>query len=212
MEYVLFFAVAGIILWYIYDGYRGEMAGVATARRVISRMPETFVIVDLETTGLKPTEHEIIEIGAVKIDTAASSHPTIQALVKPREPIPKIITEITGITQEMVDADGEPPAQALRSLRDFIGTSHVIAYNAEFDISFLKVAGKRHGIEFDVPYICALKLARRAWPRRRGGYKLAQLAESLGHNGGGAHRAMADCKMTLHVYMAAMMKIEERRG
>jgi DNA polymerase III subunit epsilon len=77
------------------------------------------VVFDLETTGLNPERHEIIEIGAIKVNRDSDVHQTFQALVKPVKRIPKKITEITGITQAMVTEDGEPAEQVLRDFHEF---------------------------------------------------------------------------------------------
>ena len=119
-------------------------------------LPEQFVIVDLETTGLNPSRHEIIEIGAIKANRDSDNHTTFQALIKPSEKIPKRITEITCITQDMVDKEGENLGSVLREFIEFIGDLRLVAYDAEFDMGFLMEASMRYGLSINNKNSCAL--------------------------------------------------------
>jgi DNA polymerase III epsilon subunit family exonuclease len=101
-------------------------------------LPKQFAVFDLETTGLNPSKHEIIEIGAVKVNRDSNKHITFQSLVKPSKKIPKKITEITGITQKMVDTDGEELESILQQFDEFIGDLRLVAFNADFDMGFFK--------------------------------------------------------------------------
>ena len=165
-------------------------------------LPEQFIVLDLETTGLDAIKHEIIEIGAVKVNRGSNNHTTFQALIKPSKKVPKKITNITGITQEMVDTEGEEIGSVLKEFVNFIGDLRLVTFNAEFDMGFLKEAGKSQGIVINNPVSCALKMARRAWPNRKS-YKLADLANAGGLSANGNHRALKDCELTITVYTAA---------
>jgi DNA polymerase III epsilon subunit family exonuclease len=172
----------------------------------LSVLPEQFVIVDLETTGLNPLKHEIIEIGAIKVNRDSINHITFQALLKPKNRIPKMITEITGITQDMVDKDGENLESVMMEFIKFIGDLHLVAYNAEFDMGFLKAVASSFGIAINNQCSCALKMARRAWPGLES-YKLVNLANVCGLSTKDSHRALKDCELTITVYSAAALKL-----
>lgn len=172
----------------------------------LSAVPERFVIFDLETTGLSPTQHEIIEIGAIKVNSTSNFYETFQMLVKPKNRIPKMITRINGISQEMVDRDGEPLEQAIREFSEFIGSLPLVAFNASFDMSFLQTAANRHGFAVGNRYMCALEMARRAWPGRSS-YKLPDLARDGHLSDEDTHRALGDCKRTLVIFTAAASRI-----
>lgn len=173
----------------------------------LSILPEQFVVIDLETTGLDPTKHEIIEIGAVKVNRDSDNHTTFQVFVKPTKKIPKKITELTSITQEMVEKDGVALESAMADLVSFIGGLRLVAYNAEFDMGFLRNAAARSGVVIDNPVSCALKMARRAWPGLKS-YRLGDVSNPLGRpTDGGAHRALHDCTLTVTVYAAAASKL-----
>lgn len=177
----------------------------ATARQAFLAIPETFIVFDLETTGLKPETHEIIEIGAVRVYRDRSEHDTYQALVRPRRKIPKKITEITGITQDMVELKGRPLADVLNEFLDFIGDERLVAFNADFDMAFLRAAlnAQVPGRRISNPVSCALRMARRAWPGLKS-YRLSELAKVGGLSPHGTHRALGDCERTMIVYGAAV--------
>lgn len=172
----------------------------------LSRVPERFVVFDLETTGLDPIRHEIIEISAIRVNRDSDLHDTFQSLVKPQRRISKRITQINGISQAMVEREGKPLEDVLRDFAEFIGDLPLISFNADFDMAFLLRSAKRHEIVIRNRPSCALKLARRAWPGRET-YRLCDLAKDGNLSGEGAHRALEDCKRTVIVYTAAMSKL-----
>lgn len=163
---------------------------------------DKLVIVDIETTGLDSALNEIIEIGAIKVEKYKEITDAFQILITPSCIIPGNITRITGITQEMLDREGISLSRAMNDFLLFTQDLPLIAYNAGFDMSFLRKAASLKGIAITNPVLCALKLARAAWPGRRS-YRLTKIAAELGHDVKGAHRAVNDCVNTLHVYTAA---------
>lgn len=162
--------------------------------------PDTYIAFDVETTGLDPTKHEIIEIGAImrRRGQASDAHQSFHALIKPRRKISARITEITGITNEML-ADGMDAAQALQGLMDFIGDHPLVAHNAEFDKGFLLAACERHGLPRPSnPFICTLEMARQHMPGQAS-YKLAHLTRSMKAP---SHRALGDAQRTLVLFVS----------
>lgn len=177
----------------------------------LSMLPERFVIFDLETTGLDPLKHEIIEIGAIRVDRDADALDTFSALTTPKGRLSAKIAALTGITPDMLARDGRPLGEALAQFRDFVGDSPLIAFNADFDREFLRAACKRAKIPvFQNPFWCALKMARRAWPNRRS-YKLVDLARDGGLADRQTHRALDDCQITMKVYVAAAQTLKTHR-
>lgn len=203
MGWLILLACAAL-LW-VYLANRGGKRKVD-----LSHLPERFVVLDLETTGLDPLKDEIIEFGAIRVNRDSITHESFQALVKPSAKLPAKITRITGITQAMLDADGEPLDKVLREFLDFIGDLPLVAFNAEFDMAFLKRAAQPRGLTIRNPVSCALDMARRAWPGRRS-YRLADLAKDGGLETDDAHRAIADCKRALIVYTASADKLRATR-
>lgn len=180
-------------------------AGQPTVRRAPVPIPNSYVVFDLETTGLNSDIHQIIEIGAIRINAGSTKADTLGALIKIDGNVPAKITEITGISKEMLDREGEPIETMLPQLLTFFGDLPLVAFNAKFDIGFLHAAAKAQGLKVKNKHSCALVMARRAWPGRKS-YKLSELAKSAGlatQN----HRALGDCELALQIYMAAAIQL-----
>jgi DNA polymerase III epsilon subunit family exonuclease len=197
--------IATVITYYILVKRKSGHTG----KENLSILPERFVVFDLETTGLKPDTHEIIEIGAIRVNRDSDNHETFQALLKPTKKIPAKITEITGITQDMVERDGDPLEILLPQFLDFVGDLPLVSYNAEFDMAFLTAAIKKTQVDKRIKNraSCALKMARRAWPGLKS-YRLPDLAKMGNLSDEDTHRALGDCKRTLIVYTAAAAKLK----
>jgi len=175
-------------------------------------LPIRFAVVDLETTGLSATRHEIIEFGAIVVDLSSNAARGHWQLVKPRRKIPDHITEITGITQNMVESEGIPLSHALPPFLEFIGELPIVAFNASFDMAFLREASDECGIPIKNRYTCALRLAQQVWPELKS-HKLSDLGEKMhvrlqaeGPSGqeSQAHRSLGDCQRALSVFLSAV--------
>ncbi|MEN3971400.1 3'-5' exonuclease [Sphingomicrobium sp. XHP0235] len=170
---------------------------------LVEVLPESFVVYDLETTGLNPAKHEIIEIGAIRVHRETDLHDTFTTLVMPKGRISSRITEITGINRAMIKKDGISPDKALAAFRDFVGDLPMVAFNAPFDRKMLEAACDRHGhARFTNKHDCALALSRRVWPGRKS-YRLSAICADAGISLHSEHRALADCERALRVYVAA---------
>ena len=152
--------------------------------------------------GLKANEHEVIEIGAIRVNRDANEHETFQILIRLVQPVPDFIAELTGISDDMLDREGIPLAQAMQDFSAFVGDLPMVAFNAKFDQSFLRQASLATGVSFNNKVSCALVAARRAWPGRKS-YKLVDLSRDGGLNIDDSHRALGDCHRALVVYVAA---------
>lgn len=175
--------------------------------RDVSYLPAQFVVFDLETTGLDPSRHQIIEIGAICVNRDELEHETFERLVSIEKKIPRRIVELTGITDGMLRTKGVLLGDAMADFSRFVGGLRLVSFNADFDLSFLRVAASQCGIRFDNPSSCALKMARRAWPGLRS-YRLMDLAQIGGISLKNPHRAIGDCERALHVYLAAANKLQ----
>jgi DNA polymerase III epsilon subunit family exonuclease len=187
---------------------RGEHAEPVLRVHDSPFLPEHFVVLDLETTGLSPEADEIIEIGAIRINRDQTNHASFSTLVKPEKRIPKGITEITGITQGMINENGISLAEALSGFTEFIGDLPLVTFNADFDMGFLWNAAKRQGLAIENRHACALRLARRAWPELPS-HRLVDLAKIGNLSDDDTHRALGDCKRALIVFASAVGEIGE---
>jgi DNA polymerase-3 subunit alpha (Gram-positive type) len=124
--------------------------------------PDDYTVIDLEMTGLSAKKDKVIEIGAVRFRNRQPAE-QYAALVNPHMPIPKEVTELTGITNEEAGQGREEDA-ALQELLDFVGTDVIVGQNIIFDYAFLKqwAVNKKRPLELSA---CdTLKIARTLHP------------------------------------------------
>lgn len=168
------------------------------------RISETaFVIFDFETTGLNSSWDHIIEIGAKKVVNGRVVD-SFSALVKPPKAIPEKVQKITGIKEHMVRNQPEI-AEILPSFLRFVQDSVLVAHNARFDIGFLKRACWVNELPAPKSAICTLKMAKDLFSKSPS-KKLGDLAKECKIDSKGAHRADADCEMTVGVLFAMIYK------
>lgn len=156
-----------------------------------------FVVFDLETTGLNFNTDEIIEIGAVKIKNGIITE-TFETLIKPKNPIPVEATKVNNITNEMVK--NSPNLEDV--LDDFYFFSKgcvLVAYNINFDYSFINFYGKQNGLLFDNEQVDALAVARNKLFLKN--YKLSTVVKYLNIELIGAHRAINDTIATAKAFI-----------
>ena len=171
----------------------------------------TFVVLDLETSGGSPNlGAHITEIGAVKI-RGGEIVGKFQTFVNPGTPIPYFITELTGITDEMV-FDSPSISETFPTLLEFLGSEHetvFVAHNAPFDLSFLKAAAVMQ--EYPWPKFVVIdtaKLARRVLSRDEvTNCKLGTLAAYFSATVSPTHRALDDALATVDVLHALIGRV-----
>ncbi|MCL2227506.1 MAG: 3'-5' exonuclease, partial [Oscillospiraceae bacterium] len=160
-------------------------------------LAESFVVLDFETTGLDPMYDEIIEIGAIRV-VAGKAENEYTTLIKPKSPIGSFITDLTGITNDMVK-DAPVIESALPGLLEFIGNDVVVGHNTHFDINFLyDCCVKYLKIPFTNNLIDTMRIARNAF-KDADGYRLADMADYFKVESKPKHRAINDCRCTLDV-------------
>ncbi|RNL86365.1 DEDD exonuclease domain-containing protein [Halostreptopolyspora alba] len=162
----------------------------------------TFVIVDLETTGSRPGEARITEIGAVKV-CGGEILGEFSTLVDPGVAIPPSITLLTGITQAMV-AEAPRIEAVLPGFLEFAALDRgtvLVAHNAPFDTGFLRAACGEHGYDWPAPTVVdTVTLARRLVTRDEvSNHKLGTLAGFFGVGAQPSHRALDDARATVGV-------------
>ncbi|MBN1266916.1 MAG: DEAD/DEAH box helicase family protein [Anaerolineales bacterium] len=163
-------------------------------------MFKEIVALDLETTGLDPTSDAIIEVGLVRF-TPRRVEEELSILVNPGMPLSSFITQLTGITDEML-ADAPRFRDVRAQVEDFVGKSPVLGHNVEFDLRFLR----KHGLFEYNEALDTFAIASVVLPNA-GRYNLAALASALGVPIGNAHRALDDAQMTRQIYLRMMEKV-----
>lgn len=165
-----------------------------------------FIAIDIETTGLEADRDRIIEIAAVKYADLRESD-RFCTLINPGIRIPRFITEINGITNDMVK-DAPTIKEVLPRFIEFIGNSVLVAHNARFDLGFLNHNAWRLGYKSDNPYIDTLSLCRNVFPGFCN-YKLGTVAENLGIDLRNAHRALADTRAVGQILVKCINRLDE---
>jgi DNA polymerase-3 subunit epsilon len=169
-----------------------------------------FVVVDLETTGLRPGRSAICEIGAVRVDALLPAG-AFQTLVDPGVPLPPVIAGITGLEDR--DLRGAPrPADAVRAFLAFAGEDAVlVAHNARFDLAFLdREVEALTGRRLAGPVVDTVGLARRLLAGRASRVGLASLAHFFGTSASPCHRALPDAQATAEILVALVGLAQER--
>jgi len=167
----------------------------------IDHFISNYIVFDLETTGLSSYEHEIIEIGAIRVlDNEVVA--TYSNLIKPKNHIPYYITNINGISNQMV-MNAPKIDCVLMEFLDFVGDTPLLGHNiCSFDLKFINVASEVVlGQKIKHDYVDTLLLARKYLQNIRS-HSLSNLCQYFGIDNAGAHRALADCTMTNEVYQA----------
>lgn len=158
----------------------------------------SFVVFDIETTGLSPKECKITEIGAIKIEHGEITDKFSQ-LINPGVPIPPNITDLTGITDEMV-ADKPHIDSVLPEFLEFCHGCAVVAHNAQFDCGFIRYNAAELNLEFHNKTVDTLKISRELFPNERK-HSLDAICKRLGVSLKNHHRAVDDATATAEIFL-----------
>ena len=164
-----------------------------------------FVTVDVETNGRSGEACEMTEVAAVLVG-GGELHESYSSLVRVLQPLSRGIQRFTGIRQAMVD-EAPTPERVLPAVGAMLDGRVLVAHSASFDRRVLRQAFERCGLAWpEPPVLCTVALARRFAPlvRRRG---LAPLAEALGIEVEGTHRALVDARTCARVFCALFPKL-----
>lgn len=158
-----------------------------------------YCVFDFETTGTSARLEKVIEIGIAKVRKGKIVD-TYQSYINPGRLIPYNITLITGITNEDVK-DARYFDEVINEIKDFFGSSILVAHNLPFDYSFLKNECEQAGIEIpENPAICTLKLAKRIYPHFPS-RSLGNLSKTLKIRHRNVHRGLGDATATAKILL-----------
>lgn len=164
---------------------------------------DTYIAVDLETTGLDPKRDKIIEIGAVKVVNGQITE-EYSSLVNPHRDLEKRIIELTGIENEAL-LNAPDIERLMESFVDFCSGFSLLGHHVIFDYSFLKRAAVNQKLAFEKEGIDTLMLCRKFMPETKK-KNLAAAAAYYGVPPERAHRALSDAKMSHYLYRAMKAK------
>ena len=190
--------------------WRGASVGLADAPGATTLLESaTFVVFDLETTGLSPARSRIVEIGAKRVEQL-SAGAAFETLVNPGVPLPDAITALTGIGRDDVRAAPDTDL-AVRRFLAFAGDAVLVAHNARFDMGFLDRAVERlTGRRVAAPVVDTVWLARRLLGGRTTRFGLQPLSHFFGTAVTPCHRALADAEATAEILIALIGLAQER--
>jgi DNA polymerase III epsilon subunit family exonuclease len=169
----------------------------------------TFVVVDLETTGLRPGSSHICEIGAVRV-RGFELEEVFELLVDPGVPLGPAISALTGLHDAELRGQAHPSI-AVRRFLEFAGDAVLVAHNARFDLAFLDRETERlTGARLAGPVVDTVGLARRLLSGRTPRAGLASLAQFFGTTARPCHRALPDAQATAEILVQLIGLAQER--
>lgn len=167
---------------------------------------KSYVVLDLETTGLQPKTDRILEIGALKIENGEVAD-SYHKMIDPRMRIPCRIQQLTGITQSMAE-QGETIEEILPGFLEFCSDLPLLGHNILFDYSFIKHKAVNQGLEFEKQAVDTLKIARKVLPDLES-RSLVSLCRYYDIRQEHAHRALDDARSTWQLYCHLKREFEE---
>lgn len=167
---------------------------------------KTYVVFDIETTGLSYREDYITEIGAVKIHKGEIVD-TYQTFIRVPVNVPPKIVQLTNITDELLATEGIEESAALVEFYQFIYGCDLVAQNSQFDMGFLTYAFLRNGMLWSRPCLDTMIISKIQNPLDRS-HNLKTLCSryQVEYDSGAHHRADYDALITAKVLMAQLIK------
>ena len=169
----------------------------------------TFICFDIETTGLSAARDKITEIGAVKVENGVITD-TFSTFANPEMPIPQKITQLTGITDDMVK-DAPSQSEAVSAFLEFGGDNVLVAHNAPFDTSFIAKACEDMGREYNYTSIDTVAISRAILTDIKN-CKLDTVAKFLRLGDFNHHRATDDAEMLARIFINLCQRLTDDYG
>lgn len=167
------------------------------------RKPKRYAIVDIETTGGRASRDKITEI-AIVLHNGEKIIDTYETLINPDTYIPYGITQLTGITQEMVE-DAPRFYEVAKEIVEMTKNAIFVAHNVRFDYSFLRSEFHQLGFTYSRKQLCTVRLSRKSFPGLSS-YSLDSLIRHLNLNINNRHRAMGDALATTELFEKILAK------
>jgi DNA polymerase-3 subunit epsilon len=174
-------------------------------------MPQSFIVLDFETTGISPNMGaRTTEVAAVLVENGRMTD-RFQSLMNPGVRIPGFIQDLTGITNQMI-SKAPVNAKVMKDLAKFIGKTPLVAHNASFDKKFLDAELDLVGLRAPQTMVCSLLVARRVY-QSAPNHRLGTLVKYKNIETDGVfHRALADAEMTARLWLCMKADISDIFG
>ena len=170
-------------------------------------LADVYVVFDLETTGFSPIKDKIIEIGAVRVENGKITE-KFSTFVNPKIPIPFTITQLTGISDQMV-MDAPDIKTVLPQFLEFVKDAVLVAHNASFDVGFIEQNMRYQNMTPDFTSVDTVALARVLLPTLTK-YKLNVVAKALDISLKNHHRAVDDAGATAEIFVRFTQMLRDR--
>ena len=171
--------------------------------------PESYVVLDIETTGFSADLDEIIELSAIKVQENKIIKEFSQ-LINPQRQVSSYITNLTGISEQML-TKAPIITDVLLDFKNFISDNIIMGHNVTFDIGFINNKLQKHfNSSIDNDYIDTLTIARKFLPNLKS-KKLGQIASYFNLNTDGMHRGLKDCVVTNMCYQKFLQMHKEQQ-
>lgn len=186
----------------------GQLAAAADNSNSALLRDLEFVVLDVEATHERRTPARIIEIGAYRV-RAGQILDSFDTLINPEANVPRFLTNLTGISSEMV-LTAPKFAEVARPWLDFIGNAVLVAHNANFDLPLLnrEIGRVFPGYRLRNSHLCTVDLARRLVPRAVS-HGLDSLVAYFGFEVSRRHRAADDALATARVFLRLLNDLSE---
>ncbi len=173
---------------------------IQKAEQKAEKKQNSYIVIDIETTGLSHLSDEIIELGALRVEDGKIQEEFV-SLIQCKKKIPEVVEKLTGITEKEIMKNGRKLNIVLQEFLKFVSDYQLVCHNVSFDFNFIQSACRREGLP--IPRnkcVDTMILAKRKLKNLKD-YKLQTIAESFSIDTKGHHRALKDCYITYGIYL-----------
>ena len=189
------------------EGYLVDDTKLIVQNSKHQSLDDTYVVFDIETTGLNAKKVKIIEIGAVKVQNGEIID-RFSVFIDPEEPLPYDIVNLTHITDDMLRGQ-EKIDTILPKFMEFCGDSILVAHNADFDTGCILAQCQKLGIKWDFTYVDTVPLAKFLLPSLKN-YKLDTVGAAMNVSLDNHHRAVEDAECTAQFFVKFLADLKSR--
>lgn len=172
--------------------------------------PDDYVVLDIETTGLREKMDEIIEIGMLKVESG-NTVASFNTLLRTKKSVPRPIEKLTGITNDDLIHEGKELKDILPQVCAFIGENALVGHNIGFDMRFLNMSLQKFDmVKISNPQYDTMKMYSKL-NNSSGRKSLVDVVRALHISEKPCHRAMPDCRAEKEIYEILKTDLKNRQ-